>query len=469
MSLCWKLLGSAAEPRYPTISNPKNLSLFCRFILNAMSTILFITVGGSPAPIITAIQSLKPDRTIFICSEGPRGSVSQVLGEGTPCEIRKGSEVLERLPNLPTHLGLVGFDPEADVVALRDPDDLAEAYQRISERVQAVRRAEPGAQVVADYTGGTKTMALALGAVALDQGVSLYLTTSAMRENLVRVERGESTSRAATSGVTVERSLSQDLPRFLEQYNYGGAIALLTNLLATYELSPEQRRRIQELRDICIGFDAWDRFDHRDAWSLLSLRLQRKDPCCLALKRVLSSRAGIDPEFSAAEAIPGHGYELVEDLLRNAQRRAHQQRCDDAVGRLYRALELLVQLRLKLKYDILTGDVAIAKLPESLREPYEAERDARKGKIQLPLIKSYILLSELPEDPLGQYFIERRPHVLDAINIRNHSLFAHGVKPITATEYQTSGAVIQTFIETALDKLIPAKQRHPFPQFPTQL
>ena len=48
-------------------------------------------------------------------------------------------------------------------------------------------------------------------------------------------------------------------------------------------------------------------------------------------------------------------------------------------------------------------------------------------------------------------------------------LFAHGFKPIAANEYQTSGAVIQTFIETALEKLIPAKQRHPFPQFPTQL
>jgi hypothetical protein len=72
----------------------------------SMSTILLITVGGSPQPIITAIQSLNPDRTVFICSDGPRGSVSQVIGEGTPCEIRRGAEVVERLPNLPTHLGL---------------------------------------------------------------------------------------------------------------------------------------------------------------------------------------------------------------------------------------------------------------------------------------------------------------------------------------------------------------------------
>lgn len=434
-----------------------------------MSTILFVTVGGSPAPIITAIQSLQPDRTIFVCSEGPRGSVSQVLGEGMPCEIRQRGEVVERLPNLPTHLGLAGFDPEADVVALDDPDDLAEAYQRIRERVQAVQQAEPGAQIAADYTGGTKTMSLALGAVALDQGVSLYLTTSAMRENLVRVERGESTSRAATSGVAVERSLSQDLPRFLEQYNYGGAIALLTNLLKVYELSTEQRRRIQELRDLCMGFDAWDRFDHLDAWSLLSMRMKQIQGHGLALKRVLSSRASIDPDFAATDAIPGHGYELVEDLLRNAQRRAQQQRYDDAVGRLYRALELLVQLRLKLEYGIVTGDVDVNQLPEALREKYVGDRNPRNGLIQLPLWKSYTLLSELPNDPLGQHFSEQSKYLLDALAVRNHSLFAHGFKPIAATEYQTSGSVIQTFIETALDQLIPSKQRHPFAQFPTQL
>ena len=41
------------------------------------------------------------------------------------------------------------------------------------------------------------------------------------------------------------------------------------------------------------------------------------------------------------------GYEKVGDLLRNAERRAAQSRFDDAVARLYRALELFAQLRLR--------------------------------------------------------------------------------------------------------------------------
>jgi hypothetical protein len=39
------------------------------------------------------IQFLNPDRTVFICSAGAKGSVSQVTGEGTPCKIRQGAEV----------------------------------------------------------------------------------------------------------------------------------------------------------------------------------------------------------------------------------------------------------------------------------------------------------------------------------------------------------------------------------------
>jgi CRISPR-associated protein (TIGR02710 family) len=437
-----------------------------------MSTILFITVGGSPAPIITSIQSLKPDRVVFICSDGPRGSISQVIGAGTPCEIRKGAEVIERLPNLPTHLGLEPFHPEANVVTLSDPDDLSEGYQQISGKIREVKQADPDAQLYADYTGGTKTMSLSLGAAALDYGLSLYLTTSTVRENLFRVERGQATSRASSSAITIERTLSQELPRLLEQYNYGGAIALLSSLLTTYELSRDQRRRIQEYQDICAGFEAWDRFDHLQAWEFLSMRMQRVQAYGLALKRVLSSREAIDAEFTAPTSIPGQGYELVEDLLLNAERRAHQHRYDDAVGRLYRALELLAQIRLRQAYDIITADVNLAQLPESLRERYATDRHPRTGQVRIPLWKSYTLLSELPEDPLGQLVQPQAQRLLNALEVRNHSLFAHGFKPITASDYGTFGLVIKDFIEAGLQRVVSHSansQVSPLPQFPQSL
>ncbi|MGJ3250424.1 MAG: TIGR02710 family CRISPR-associated CARF protein [Elainellaceae cyanobacterium] len=434
-----------------------------------MPTILFITVGGSPAPIVTAINSLRPDRVIFICSAGPRGSLSQIVGEGTPCEVRKGTEVIDRLPNIPNQVNLGDrFNADQDIVLLDDPDDLSEGYQHITYKIREIKQNTPDARLYADYTGGTKTMSLALGAAALDQGITLYLTTSAVRENLFRVERGESTGRASTTLVTVERTLNQELPRFLEQYNYAGAIAALTTLLANYELSTEQRRRVQALRDICSGFDAWDRFNHLEAWNLLSLKMKQVQDHGLGLKRVLSSREAIDPDFVAPESIPGSGYEIVEDLLLNAERRAHQQSFDDAVGRLYRALELLAQVRLKHGYRIQSGDVDLTQLPEALREHYEKERNPRNGKIQLALWKSYILLSQFPSDPLGKLFEQESKHLLNALEVRNHSLFAHGFKPITESDYLASGAVIKDFIKAGLAAIAPQKYS-PLPQFPTTL
>lgn len=432
-----------------------------------MPTTLFITVGGSPAPILTAIQSLRPDRIIFICSQG---SVSQITGEGTPCEIRRGAEVVDRQPNIPTQLGLsTRFNPDTDLVLLDNLDDVAECYRQIAAKIKSLQQENPDAELRADYTGGTKTMSLALAIAALDYGVGLYLTTSATRENLIRVERGQSTERAPTTLLTVERALHQDLPRLLQDFNYSGAIATLQALLQSLELPADQKRHIRQQRDLCAGFDAWDRFDHLAAWDLLSMHLDRKHPHLLALKRVLTSRQAIDPDFTAPATIPGHGYELVEDLLLNAQRRAHQQRYDDAVGRLYRALELLAQIQLKQGPGLETGNLDLGQLPEPLCDTYAADRNPRTGKIQISLWKSYLLLSQLPDDPLGRHFQPQANRLQDALQTRNQSLLAHGFTPVTRRDYQNSGQVIQTFIETALDALIPAKQRNPLPQFPVNV
>lgn len=432
-----------------------------------MATILLITVGGSPQPIVTAIQALEPDRIIFICSSGPRGSLSQIIGEGTPCEVRRGTEIIAQWPNIPTHLGLGDrFNPETDLVQLENPDDLGECYRCITEKVNEIQTTNPDARIYADYTGGTKTMSLALGAVALDYGLSLYLTTSTTRENLIKVERGESTERAATTLVTVERTLNQILPMLLEQYHYPAAIAQLKSLLQSLELPPEQRQRIRTLITIARALDAWDRFDHREAWSHLETQMKHLKSLGLFLKRVIASRAAIDSTFEGTDGIRGHGYEIVQDLLLNADRRAAQARYDDAVGRIYRALELLVQIRLKQAYGIQTGDVDLMKLPENLRPKYDQKRSPYSHKIQLALRDSYELLSQLSDDPLGKLYRERAEAIYDTLQIRNNSLFAHGFQPISTSEYRRVVDILKTFIKEAIVSVTPTQKHGDPEQFP---
>ncbi|MBW4630990.1 MAG: hypothetical protein KME30_03520 [Iphinoe sp. HA4291-MV1] len=166
-----------------------------------MPKILLVTVGGSFQPIITAIHSLQSDRIIFIASDGDKGSKSQVIGEGTPCEIRRGSEVIEKLPNIPTQVGLGDrFQLGRDLILVQNPDDLSECYLKIHQCIRHLQQEAPDDdEILADYTGGTKTLSAALVLAAVDCKISLYLTIAATRENLVKVERGEMTRLVDTS------------------------------------------------------------------------------------------------------------------------------------------------------------------------------------------------------------------------------------------------------------------------------
>jgi len=74
-------------------------------------TILICTVGGAHQPILTAIRELDPAFVLFFATgqdaaTGGKGSVETITGKGTPVEVVKCCEVVERLPNIPTQAGL---------------------------------------------------------------------------------------------------------------------------------------------------------------------------------------------------------------------------------------------------------------------------------------------------------------------------------------------------------------------------
>lgn len=164
-----------------------------------MPKILIVTIGGSFQPIVTAIRSLQPDRVIFIASDGDKGSKSQVIGTDTPCEIRRGAEIIERLPNIPTQVELGDkFQSERDLILIKNPDNLGECYLGATECIRKLQQ-NPDVEIIADYTGGTKTMSAALVLAAVDCGIPLYLTVAGTRENLIKFESGEFTKQVNTN------------------------------------------------------------------------------------------------------------------------------------------------------------------------------------------------------------------------------------------------------------------------------
>ncbi len=403
-----------------------------------MKTILALTVGGSCTPIVTAIKSYTPDFVVFIVSTGSQGSRQQVDGTNKPC--RQG-EV--STPSIVEQSGLTS-DKYA-FIELDEPDSLELCFEKILAglRNQCVGREEW--QKIADYTGGTKTMsaALVLCAFELDWQLSLV---QGNRTDLQKVHDGtEMTSLVNTAEVRARQQLDQ-AKRLFDQFAYASAAQLAENLMRKAPLSAGLKKEIQKLVTLSRGFDAWDRFDHQRAYEIL-------DPY----------RGDIGEQWRFLKTLLGKtfatGYEAVLDLINNAERRAERKRFDDAVARLYRALEMFAQIRLKKREPSLdSSDLNLMFLPESIRSKYEG----RTGKIKLGLVEDYELLLEL-DDPLGKVFELYRNQLLDILKTRNESILAHGSKPCDEAIYSRMRNIILEFVNEGLSALNLEVQS---PQFP---
>lgn len=419
-----------------------------------MRRILMVTVGGSHQPIVRSIQQNAPDYTCFLCSADDgknKGSHNQVLGQGNVCSSRFG---LER-PDLPNIVTQTQLTPDAyEVRQVADCDHLSECYLAAYQWIEQMHRQHPDATILVDYTGGTKSMTAGLAAAALDDGQCEIQLVSGVRQDLVKVVD-------QTEFVRPVRVWDAQLARrfrlartALDRYDYAGAVGVLEDAAARFA-SPTTMGKVQRWLSLSRGFDAWDRFDHAIAQRLLQPYRKYVVPYALVLDRIVDGK--------------GDGFECVEDLLQNAGRRAAQQRYDDAVGRFYRALEMTVQVWLKTRYDLETGNVDLEKVPEAHRVSLAKYADD-KGILKTPLLASWDLAAAFPDDPLGQHFHGQRNRLLNFSTVRNASLFAHGSRPITPGDYREHAGFVDDFIRTAITLAAAAKngkRRPPLDQFPT--
>ena len=403
-----------------------------------MSTpVLLCTVGGSHQPILTAIRERRPAFVLFFCTDkdpgtGRPGSLATITGNGTPIDVRRGAEVIERLPNIPTLASLPANDFDTCIVP---PDDLDGAVARMLETIAGLRRRFPDAPLVADYTGGTKTMTAALVIAALESdGVELQLVTGA-RADLVKVFDGsQSGLTVSAEGIRLRRAMAPYLTAW-QRFAYGEAADGLAALRVPS--AHALRAELQTARDLSRAFDAWDRFDHRAALDQLEVYSPRLgaagSPLFIALKALT---AGTDnPRRTPAR---------LWDLWLNAQRRAAQCRYDDAVARGYRLLEWTAQWLLG-TIEIDTSDLREDQIPAGLRI-----HPGPDGKRQAALRNAW----ELAAHHLGgevQRFVEtERNHLLDQLRKRNYSILAHGDLPIARSDWEGFSA----WIESALIPLL---------------
>lgn len=386
--------------------------------------VLAVTVGGEPDPIVKAIEQHRPDFTIFFVTTEPQGGSRRFLLEKT----EKGEPIPKR----------AGLNPEAyEIITLPNPDDFADCLGRMSE---ALSEHSEAVERLADYTGGTKTMSAALVVAALLHGWNLSVVTGERRD-IVKVAKGTELARRVHAFPYFVSETLRQVQELYESHEYAGAAGLLGDLLAQCELPGKEAERLTKLCTFLRALSAWDRFAYAEAYELLRTICEVWPKGCELLSQICRGIA----------LGPG-----VSDLVGNALRRADQDRYEDAVLRLYRAVELLAQLRLRMEYDQDTASLDLDRLDLS-RFPLDLaqklrERKEKDGRAWAGLVEAYEILAALG-DPVGRAFREHEAPIKDLLGQRNKLFLTHGLKPVTKEDWERSYKLAHDFLSQAFEAL----------------
>ncbi len=173
---------------------------------------------------------------------------------------------------------------------------------------------------------------------------------------------------------------------------------------------------------------------------------------------------------SALRAMNGDSSEkpkyILASMLNNARRRADDFKYDDAIARLYRALELVAQIRLE-EYGIDTSDVDVNRLKEDYDldvSYYEALAQEGNETVKISLVQDYYLLNELRDD-LGKYYKENESKILGIISLRNHSILAHGLESKTKEEYERFNDLVLNVSKLLIKDIDYYIEKSKFPEF----
>ncbi len=155
----------------------------------------------------------------------------------------------------------------------------------------------------------------------------------------------------------------------------------------------------------------------------------------------------LDVERSRQRDFP---HSLLE-LLANARRRGKQARYDDAIARLYRAVELFAQNRLHRAFGASSGRIPLDSLDPSLADQLRSSfsedqiEDEQGSRLQLACGKAFAALAYSPfeDDHQLPEIYDRLKNVLGK---RNDSWLAHGTRAASTSDFgQMWVLVLQEF------------------------
>ncbi len=389
-------------------------------------TLLICTLGGTPKPISISLSKWKPDRVHFICSDESKTLIKEiVLNDQIDYNLNPG---------------------QYESTVVEDPQNFSscvEQLRKVESEVHRWRSRGDNYIVIVDFTGGTKCMSAAL-ALAARRWQCQFSYVGGMVRNKdglgIVVSGNELVTHSYNPWVELGYQIIEDAVTLFNGGSRTAASQVLEEAIKNMDAS-STKRKLSTLKQLVDAHIAWDQFDFKKA--VKSFKNANKNVSDLEM--IFGTESGISNKIKKGLVLVTEltkctppCKEWIIELLNNAQRRAHEERFDDAVARLYRATEAIAQWQLMKEYNITdTSKVPLNKIPKLLRDKWENKQ--KKDYITISLQDSYLLLETL-DDQIGKQFFEQNWHVdndhkSSPLTTRNNSILAHGYEPVTKKTY----------------------------------
>jgi CRISPR-associated protein (TIGR02710 family) len=402
-----------------------------------------VSVGGSPAPVLHVLRQHRPAHVWYFCSAGSRANADDIQRQ-------------------------LDWHPAPRFIEVERFEELGPCYRELRSKLPSIlaETKVPPAEVLVDYTGGTKTMsaALVLAAVELFHQFSYVGSEQRDKGGLGIVLDGK--ERALYQGNPWTELAIREVERARDLWA-GCQFEATAHLLRQVAPRVPLRLRFEALATLAEALAARHRLDFPEATRRLREAIGRLRPIFEA-----SPTASLLPlaehalQLCQTCAAPAASPTLLRELLDNALRTAAQGRYEDAAARLYRAMEMQAQLwlaqatgglfangRCKLEHT--------AQLPDTLKALPCCQLDAR-GEIKLSLEQSFLALAALGHERAraiaANIALDKKSRFRAATEKRNTSILAHGVQPIGADGFAQMKQIATEFLGFDL-----TQEAHPIP------
>ena len=409
---------------------------------------MIMTVGFQKEPIILSILCMKPHRVILLHTDGSRPTALDV--ENDPDIKNMNIEI--------TPLFITEYDASQN-------------YRIIKE--QALTRIPENESVIIDPTGGRKVMVASLALVAFYMRFRMVYIHGVEQEGIIFpfTERLRVIENPFEFFGDTEFSLIQ------EQFNdhlYEAAFNTCEQLKLKVR-DAATHTKVEYLQKLVQIYLDWDSFLHssfpktKRPNPLLSARLKSvlEDFKRLGIEGYLPDNVyanlkflkEIDRTWREKKNIIDE-FRLV-DIFSSSLRRADQKKYDDAVGRLYRCLEMcstIKLLKLGLKDtahpDFKAFGSRIQKDINQIKSEYEGKKHRQLPDEMLGLDVQMTLL-DIAGDNIGSIYesMRRSENKEDSLmDIRNRSILAHGTNPIPEDRWPDFKEKTEVIIRNAIGK-----------------